>query len=247
MAWSVHLRAGEGALDAIKKAGLLKVAVPQDFPPFGSIGTDLKPIGYDIDTAQLIADSLGVGLELVPVTSTNRVPYLTTGKADLIISSLGKNPDREKVIDFSSAYAPFYSGVFGPVDAVLGAPADLVGKTVAVTRGSVEDLELAKMIPAGVDVRRFEDNSSTISAYLTGQSQFVATGNIVAATINEHDPAKELEPKFMIKDSPCYVGLNKNQPELLAAVNSAIAQAKRDGRLEAIAKKWLRISLPPGL
>ena len=38
-------------LDAIMKAGVLKVAVPQDFPPFGSVGSDMKPVGYDIDVA----------------------------------------------------------------------------------------------------------------------------------------------------------------------------------------------------
>lgn len=70
------------------------------------MGTDLKPVGYDIDVANLIAKGLGVKAELVPVTSANRIPYLQTKKVDLVISSLGKNPDREKVIDFSVAYAP---------------------------------------------------------------------------------------------------------------------------------------------
>ncbi len=94
-------------------SGTLKVAVPQDFPPFGSVGADMAPVGYDIDVATLIAEKLGVKLELVPVTSANRIPYLQTKKVDLVISSLGKNPDREKVIDFTAAYAPFFNGVFG--------------------------------------------------------------------------------------------------------------------------------------
>src|SRR5471030_2507909 len=88
-------------LDDITKAGTLRVAVPQDFPPFGSAGPDLRPVGYDIDTAKYLANKLGVVLELVPVTSANRIPYLTTRKVDLVISSLGENPERDKVIDFS--------------------------------------------------------------------------------------------------------------------------------------------------
>lgn len=77
-------------LDDVMARGTLKVAVPQDFPPFGSVGPDMKPRGLDIDTAKLLADRLKVKLELTPVNSTNRVPYLTTGKVDLVISSLGK-------------------------------------------------------------------------------------------------------------------------------------------------------------
>ena len=96
-------------LEEVMARGTLKVAVPQDFPPFGSVGPDMKPRGLDIDTAKLLADQLKVKLELTPVNSTNRVPYLTTGKVDVVISTLGKNPDREKVIDFSRAYAPFTS------------------------------------------------------------------------------------------------------------------------------------------
>lgn len=102
------------ALSDITSRGTIRVAVPQDFPPFGSVGTDMAPQGYDIDVANLIGEKLGVKVELVPVTSANRVPYLQTNKVDLVISSLGKNPDREKVIDFSTAYAPFYNGVFAP-------------------------------------------------------------------------------------------------------------------------------------
>src|SRR5574343_1685296 len=124
------------ALAEIKKAGTLRVAVPQDFPPFGSVGPDMQPQGYDIDTARMVAKALAVKLELVPVTSTNRVPYLTTGKVDLVISSLGKNPEREKVVDFSVPYAPFFNGVFGPKAEKVQSAADLAGKSVAVTRGS---------------------------------------------------------------------------------------------------------------
>ena len=55
-------RAGRRACRCYSKAGVLKVAVPQDFPPFGTVGTDLKPRGYDIDVAGLIAADLGVSL-----------------------------------------------------------------------------------------------------------------------------------------------------------------------------------------
>ena len=70
------LAAHADALDNITKAGVLKVAVPEDYPPFGSVGPDMKPQGYDIDIAALLAKSMSVKLELVPVNSANRIPYL---------------------------------------------------------------------------------------------------------------------------------------------------------------------------
>lgn len=239
--------ASADALDQIVKSGVLKVAVPQDFPPFGSVTSDLTPQGLDIDVATLIAKKLGVRVELIPVTSANRVPYLQTKKVDLIISSLGKNPEREKVIDFSAPYAPFYNGVFGTADQKVSSVTDLAGKTVGVTRGAVEDLELTKMAPASTTIKRYEDNNGTISAFLSGQVQLVATGNVVAAAILAKNPPRKPETKFLIKNSPCSIGLNKDEKKLLDRVNAILAETKKDGELNAISVKWLGLPLPASL
>jgi len=231
----------------ITKAGVLRVAVPQDFPPFGSIGADMAPQGLDIDVAALMAKRMGVKLQLVPVSSTNRVPYLQTRKVDLIISSLGKNPEREKVLDFSEAYAPFYNGVFGPADMPVKSAADLAGKTVGVTRGAVEDLELSKIAPANATIKRYEDNNATISAFLSGQVQLIATGNVVAAALIAKHAPKAPETKFLIKNSPCFVGMNKDEPALQAKVNAILADAKKDGALNSLSIKWLLRPLPAQL
>ena len=63
-------------LEDILQAGIIRIAVPQDFPPFGSAGKDGQLDGYDVDVARLVAKELGVKLELVPVSSVNRIPYL---------------------------------------------------------------------------------------------------------------------------------------------------------------------------
>lgn len=236
---SVSSPARADAMDDILKTKVIRIAVPQDFPPFGSVGTDLKPQGYDIDMAQLIADKLKVKLELVPVTSANRLPYLQTKKVDLVISSLGKNPEREKAIDFTAAYAPFFSGVFGPAKSAVKSAADLKGKTIGVTRGALEDLELTKIAPEGADIKRFEDNNTTMTAFLSGQTELIATGNVVAAAIIARNPPNKPETKFIIKESPCYIGLNKDEPKLQAEVNKIIAAAKADGSLSKISQKWL--------
>ena len=116
------------ALDGIVKSKTIKIAVPTDYPPYGFVGPDMAPQGLDVAVAQLIAAKLGVKAELVPVTSANRIPYLQTKKADLVISTLGKNPEREKVINFSAAYAPFYQAVFAAKSLPIKSWADLARK-----------------------------------------------------------------------------------------------------------------------
>ncbi|AVS69122.1 amino acid ABC transporter substrate-binding protein [Paracidovorax avenae] len=231
----------------IQKAGVVRVAIPQDFPPFGSLGTDLKLQGYDIDMANLVAKELGVKVELVPVTSTNRIPYLTTGKADLVISSLGKNAERAKVIDFTQAYAPFPKSVYGPKEAAIKGPADLAGKTIGVTRGSTEDLSLTKLAPASATIKRYEDNNATAQSYLTGQVQLVTLGNIVANAVNERTRLRQLDAKFAVEDTPCYVGVAKGEDALLQKVDAIITKAKSDGRLNDMSQRWMKMPLPATL
>ncbi|MBD1586078.1 transporter substrate-binding domain-containing protein [Pseudomonas typographi] len=234
-------------LSDITQRGTLKVAVPQDFPPFGSVGPDMKPRGLDIDTAALLAQRLNVKLELTPVNSTNRIPFLTTGKVDLVISSLGKNPEREQVIDFSKPYAPFYLAVFGPPDVAIGSLDALKGKTISVTRGAIEDIELSKVAPPEAVIKRFEDNNSTIAAYLAGQTDLIASGNVVMTAISERNPKRIPAMKIKLKDSPVYVGLNKNEPQLLAKVNEIIDAARADGSLDKNSQTWLKQPLPADL
>jgi len=231
-------------LQDIQKRGVLRVAVPQDFPPFGSVGTDLKPQGYDIDMAEYLAKGMKVKLQLVPVTSANRVPYLQTHKVDLVISSLGKNAEREKVIDFSRAYAPFFLGVFGPKEATVTDAKALSGKSIGVTRGAVEDMVLSDIAPKDADVKRYEDNNTTLSAYMSGQVQYLATGNVVVAAIARQNPQKAPVSQFMLKDSPCYIGLMKNEPALKAEVDKLVEQALKEGELNSLSQKWMQAPLP---
>jgi polar amino acid transport system substrate-binding protein len=233
-------------LDNVAKAGVLKVAVVQDYPPFGSVGADMKPIGYDIDIAGMLGKSLGVKVELVPVTSANKIPYLVTGRADVLLN-IGRNPERAKVVDFTQPYAPYYIGVFGPDDIKVASVADLGGKSVSVTRGSLEELVLSKSAPEGTEIHRYEDNNGTIASFLAGQTQLIAVGNVVAATILAKSSGRKPEQKFLLMNSPVCAAVNKGEARLLDKVNAALVAVKSDGSLNRMAVKWLNQPLPAGL
>ncbi|MCD8488289.1 MAG: transporter substrate-binding domain-containing protein [Desertifilum sp.] len=198
----------------------------------------MQPQGYDVDVAKLVAESLEVNLELVPVTSTNRIPYLQSNRVDLVISSLGATPERAKSIYFSIPYAPFYSGIYGSTTTQVSAYNDLEGYTVGVTQGALEDLELSKRAPDGLTIKRFEDNSTTASALLAGQVDLIATGNTIANKLIEDNPSRNLENKFVMKNSPCYIGIRRGDLDMLQWVNVFVSSKRLSGELDDLSQQW---------
>jgi polar amino acid transport system substrate-binding protein len=239
LGWMALSAAAQTALDDILKVKKINVAVLVDTPPYGFVGSDLKSQGLDIDVANYIGAKLGVAVELVPTSSANRIPYLQTRKADIVIATLGKNAEREKVIDFTAAYSPFFQAVFAAKSLNIKSFADLTGKSVGVTRGAMEDQELGKVAPTGVDVKRFEDNAGTISAFTSGQVQVIATGASTAGVIMVKSPQLNTEYKLLLKDSPNFIGVAKGEDKLRLKVNEILAAAKKSGDLDKMAIKWL--------
>ena len=236
--------AGADALTDIQKAGVIRIAVPQDYPPFGSVGADMQLNGYDIEVAALVAAALKVKLRMVPVTMANKIPYLQSNKVDLVLN-LGNNAERAKVIDFTQAYAPYYIGIFGPAGKPLPTVAALSGKSISVVTSSLEDLLLSKQAPADTAVRRYQDNTAAVSAFLSGQTQFLATGNIVGAALMSDHPSAHIQQKLQLMNSPVCAAVRKGDDALRERVNRIFETAKTDGRLQRLALYWLKQPLNP--
>ena len=143
------------------------------------------------------------------------------------------------MIDFTAAYSPFFIAVFAPKTMAIKVPGDLAGKSIAVTRGSVDDAELTKVAPATTEVRRFEDNNSTVSAFIAGQTQLIATSAQVAGTMMAKNPQLGAEYKFVLKDSPNFIGVGKGENALRLKVNEIIAEGRKNGDIDKMAIKWL--------
>lgn len=88
-------------LDQILSAKKLVVGVNPTLPPLASMNDKNEIVGFDVDVAQKLGAMLGMPVELVTVGSPDRVPFVATGKVDLVMGALTRTPDRAKVIDFT--------------------------------------------------------------------------------------------------------------------------------------------------
>jgi polar amino acid transport system substrate-binding protein len=219
--------------------------VPEDTPLFGTIGADGQHTGYDVDVANMLGADMGVTVELVPVSSANRIPYLTSGKVDLVISSMGVKPERAEVIDFSNAYAPFFWAVYGPADLPVSTVEDAAAYKIGATLGTLE--ETAYTDAAGADatnIQRFDDQATTVQAFTTGQVDLIVTGNAIAAGIISSHPEMNVESKIVLQQSPCHIGVRKGEDDLLKWVNAFIYVHTLNGDLDKLSVKWFGEPLP---
>ncbi|MET3926976.1 transporter substrate-binding domain-containing protein [Devosia sp. 2618] len=230
-------------VEEIKSRGEINIGIPVDFPPFGLINQQGQPEGYDIDVANLIAEDLGVSVNLVPAAGQNRVPYLVSGRVDMIVSALGITAERAERVEFSQGYAGIEISVYGLKDLVIPDGAALDGVTIGVVLGATQDTAVTKVAPAGATIRRFDDNASANQALLAGQVQALGASDAVIALIETVAPGR-FEKKFVLSTQLQGVATRPGADELLAHVNSLLSTIKQDGRLNAIHEKWLDLPLP---
>lgn len=228
---------------SIKKKGTLNVGMLIDFPPYGTTNAQAQPDGYDADVARLLANDLGVKLNIMPVTGPNRIPYLLSGKVDVLVASLAITPERAKQVQFSKPYAAATIVLLGKTGAPIKSAADLKGVRVSVARASTQDMALTKTAPGGTEIRRFDDDASAMQALLTGQVDAIGCSVTIANAIRQRAPG-QFEPKFNLLQQAMGIAMRLNQPELLAAVNDFVTRNTVNGELNKRYRKWLETDLP---
>src|SRR5229473_2461225 len=195
-------------------------------------------------TAKALAKDWGLEFELVPTTGATRIPALQTGKADLVISTLSITPERAKVIDFSKGYAVLRTVIAAPKSVNVKSLADLDGKTVGTVRGTTHDTQLTKEGPKGMKLVRFEDDATEAQAFLSGQVDIFSTAELLVAPIDKKNPARQVEVKFVLDTFKLAIGVKKDETRLLEEVNKWIATNLKNGKLDAIYKKYHGNGLP---
>ncbi|HWL58254.1 MAG TPA: transporter substrate-binding domain-containing protein [Paracoccus sp. (in: a-proteobacteria)] len=234
------------SLADIKERGTIRVAIDLGAPPYGQLDASAKPAGSDVEAATELAKDLGVTLQIVPVTGPNRVPFLLTDKADIVMASFSITEERKKVIDYSEPY--------GVVPTVIGAPksvkapdfAALAGKAVAVTRGTTSDQALSKGADGvdGLRIVRYEDDATTNTAVATGQQDLIAAAASVISQVNVANPARDLEIKFVMSAAPYAIGIRKDEPELKAWLDEWVKGKIASDELNTIYSRHFGIDLP---
>lgn len=235
----ITLPASANALQDIQQRGELRVATDMSLPPSGMLDASMKPVGSDVETAELLAKDWGLKLKFIETTGPTRIPNLQTNKADIVISTLSVTPERARVVDFTRAYAGLRSVIAAPAATKVSDWGDLKGHAITVTRGTTQDSMLSKdAMKNGYTIQRYDDDATLVTAAVSGQAYAVATSATLVNQIKKQNPKLAFEPKMTLTVFDLAIGLRKNEPELKEKLNQWIETNLKNGKLSAIYQKY---------
>lgn len=222
----------------ILSKGVVRIIVFTDVPPFSSTNVRREQEGFDVDLAKMVAEALGVKLELVPATAANRIPFLLTDKADMNIAAMSVTAERAKQVMYSAPYADTSLAVYGPKATMVRSAADVTRLKTSVAKGTTEDVVLSTLNP-NADIMRMEDNATAVQAYLSGQAQLLAANSVVVVELAKKNPTKEFEFKFALRRAPAHITVKLGEHNLLRWLDTFIFQTTLTGDLNKLHVKWL--------
>ena len=231
-------------VDEIVSRGSINIGILVDLPPYGLLNDKQEPDGYDIEVAKLLGAYMGVKVNLVPLTSPNRIPFLVTNKVDLIVATFGITPERAKQVMFSIPYSAIENVVFAGKDKQIKTIDDLKGLRVGVPRGTVQDVILTKRFGSAIKISRFDDDPSTYQSLVAGQVDAVAETGLTGDEFYAKNGGGNIERKFILLQQPNGITMRANQWNLHQWVNTFVYFTKNNGELDVLWQKWFHQTLP---
>jgi polar amino acid transport system substrate-binding protein len=231
-------------LNDIMQAKKIRISTDVAIPPSGMMDSNMQPTGSDVEVAQLLAKDWGLELELIQTTGATRIPNVMTGKADIIISTLSVTPERAKVIDFTNRYATLQSDIGCLKSSSIKDWPDVRDKPIGVSRGTTQDTTLSNMKDKDLKIARYDDDATMVTAAVSGQVDCVGSSATIINQIGVKNPARIFESRIPLATFDLAIGLKKGEPRLMEKLNAWIAENIKNGKLNAIYKKFHGVELP---
>jgi polar amino acid transport system substrate-binding protein len=229
-----------GRLDLIRERGRLVAGVRSGAPPFAFVDERTKElVGFEVDICRYIADSLGVDLELKPVSTATRIPAVVQGAVDLVAAMLTHRFSFEEFIDFSITYFMDGQKLLVAKASGISSVAELAGKKVATVRGSLAEQHLLSSQPKAT-ILTFEGYAQALEALESGKVDGLSADSTLLLGLRNSASIENgyvVTGEFMTLE-PFAIGLPENDSTFRDVINLALVQMWNSGEYERLYTKW---------
>ena len=206
----------------------LIVGVKCDTPPFGYLDVRGKNAGVDVEIAKQFARyafGRAQRLTFVCAPTAVREPLLTNGRVDLVISTFTYTSDRDTRIDFSRPYYNASGRLLVRNDSPIRSLADIRGRKVATTSGSVYDRWMKRCF-TGTEVIVVDSVTNAVLAFNQGRADAVMFDDTSLALIAATNPTAKLTDD-LFQEGPYGIGIKQGNVELKRWVDARLNLMKR--------------------
>lgn len=217
--------------------GKLIMSTNAAFPPYEMTTDSGEFEGIDIETAQAIADKLGLELQIDDMDFDAALLAVQQGKSDMVMAGVTVTDERQNVMDFTDSYATGIQSIIVKEDSDIASVDDLAGKKIGTQRGTTGYLYCSDDF-GDENVVAYDDGLTAVQMLNNGQVDCVVIDNAPAKEFIAANPGLKLLDTAYVEEIYA-IGIGKGNTELKDAINTALEELKADGTLQAIVDKYI--------
>lgn len=223
----------------------LILATSADFPPYEFVGDDGAYAGIDIEVSKLIAEKLGMELQVENMDFNSVISSVQTGKADIGMSGITVTDERKQSVDFTDSYATGVQVIIVKEGSAIKTVDDLyatgakykIGVQLATTgdiyiSGDIEDKKMS------CSVEEYKTGADAVAALVAGKIDCVVIDNEPAKSfVAANSGLKILDTEYVTEDYAICV--SKENTELRDQINTALKELIADGSVQKVVDKYI--------
>lgn len=217
--------------------GKLIMSTNAAFPPYEMTTDSGEFEGIDIETAQAIADKLGLELQIDDMDFDAALLAVQQGKSDMVMAGVTVTDERQNVMDFTDSYATGIQSIIVKEDSDIASVDDLAGKKIGTQRGTTGYLYCSDDF-GDENIVAYDDGLTAVQMLNNGQVDCVVIDNAPAKEFVAANPGLKLLDTAYVEENYA-IGVGKGNTELKDAINTALEELKADGTLQAIVDKYI--------
>lgn len=222
-----------------------------NYDPFYSVSADGVFTGWEIEIGDAICAAMKEECKWVPVAWDGIIPALTAKKIDAIFGSMSITDERKKTINFSDKYYNTPAALVAPKNMTVESAEDLKGKKIGVQVSTTHSNYVEKSLSDGTEVKIYQDFNEHNQDLFAGRVDAVVGDSLAFAPFLESSEGACCEIKMQLNDEAVFgigvgAGIRKEDEELLAKFNEAIAAIRADGTYDKISAKYFNFDIYGG-
>lgn len=194
-------------------------------------------VGFDVDMCNAIAKRMGLKMEHKGLSIEARIPELSLGRVDLVSAALGYTKERAQQVSFTAAHYQVPIRVMVKKSAGLDNFKQLEGKRISAVKSATTEIFARRGLPKS-EIVSFQDGPSAFLAFMQDKVDGFSTSHTAGLRYLAESNGQGKYIDDSLAWEPTALGVKKDEPALLAAVNKTLDDMEKAGEIDTLWTKW---------